>query len=72
MLVSVVEDVTEKGTRPGWIPRNLNVGHLDKFFFLLAALTAADLLGYVICASWYKRIRVDSSVRGRREVDADI
>lgn len=60
ILVSVVMAATARGERPGWIPSNLNSGHLDRFFFLLAALTAVDLVFYVICAKWYKCIRLES------------
>lgn len=61
VLVSVVMAVTGRGERPGWIPSNLNSGHLDRFFFLLAALTAVDLVFYVACAKWYKCIRLEGN-----------
>ncbi|KAL6985805.1 hypothetical protein U1Q18_019178 [Sarracenia purpurea var. burkii] len=51
MKISTVDDV------PGWIPGNLNRGHLDRFYFLLAGLTAMDLAVYVVCARWYKSIK---------------
>jgi peptide/histidine transporter 3/4 len=43
---------------PGWIPGNLNKGHLDRFYFLLAALTSMDLIAYIACAKWYKSIQL--------------
>ncbi|KAG0467903.1 hypothetical protein HPP92_017231 [Vanilla planifolia] len=61
MLVNVVMAATAGDNRPGWIPGNLNSGHLDRFFFLLAALTAADLVIYVVCAKWYKCIRLENN-----------
>ncbi|TVU28263.1 hypothetical protein EJB05_19774 [Eragrostis curvula] len=60
MLVSVVTSLTDKDKRPGWIPGNLNSGHLDRFYFLLAALSLVDLAAYVACAVWYKGIKLDS------------
>lgn len=54
MLVSIVMDITTRGGRHGWIPEDLNKGHLDRFFFLLAALSAVDLIVYFFCAKWYK------------------
>ncbi|KAJ0971040.1 hypothetical protein J5N97_018999 [Dioscorea zingiberensis] len=53
-IVSIVMEVTTKGGRPGWIPANLNDGHLDRFFFLMAGLTVFELLGYIWCARYYK------------------
>ncbi|KAG8059635.1 hypothetical protein GUJ93_ZPchr0002g25491 [Zizania palustris] len=61
MLVSVVTSLTAGDKRPGWIPGNLNSGHLDRFYFLLAALSLVDLAVYVACAVWYKGIRFDSN-----------
>lgn len=62
MLVSIVTAVTEKGNSPGWIPDNLNTGHLDRFFFLIAILAALDFVVYLFCAKWYKGINVDDGI----------
>ncbi|KAK8485351.1 hypothetical protein V6N11_025389 [Hibiscus sabdariffa] len=59
LLVTIVMKVSTKDDLPGWIPGNLNQGHLDRFFFLLAALTMVDLVLYVICAKWYKYIKFE-------------
>ncbi|KAK8592191.1 hypothetical protein V6N13_062777 [Hibiscus sabdariffa] len=59
LLVTIVMKVSAKDDLPGWIPGNLNQGHLDRFFFLLAALTMVDLLIYMICAKWYKYIKFE-------------
>lgn len=40
--------ITSKNGKPGWVPADLNVGHLDRYFFLLAALTAINLVLFVI------------------------
>nr|XP_010327292.1 protein NRT1/ PTR FAMILY 7.3-like [Solanum lycopersicum] len=59
LLVSVVMKISTTDNVPGWIPGNLNKGHLDRFYFLLAALTSADFLVYLICAKWYKYIKFE-------------
>ncbi|XP_047170740.1 protein NRT1/ PTR FAMILY 7.1-like [Vigna umbellata] len=59
MLVYMVMAVTERGENPGWIPNNLNVGHMDRFFFLLAILAALDFVLYLLCARWYKNIQIE-------------
>ncbi|KAF5931234.1 hypothetical protein HYC85_032107 [Camellia sinensis] len=61
MLVNVVMGITARGDKPGWIPEDLNNGHMERFYFLIAALTAADLVVYVFCAKWYKCINVEES-----------
>ncbi|PIN07765.1 H+/oligopeptide symporter [Handroanthus impetiginosus] len=54
LLVSVVMKISTIDNMPGWIPGNLNKGHLDRFYFLLAGLTAINLVLYIACAMWYK------------------
>lgn len=73
MLVSVVTSLTAGEKRPGWIPGNLNSGHLDRFYFLLAALSLVDLAVYVACAMWYKGIKLDGGDGdNRRKVSAHV
>ncbi|GFZ02884.1 nitrate transporter 1.5 [Actinidia rufa] len=57
LLVTIVMKISTQDKMPGWIPGNLNRGHLDNFYFLLAVLTAADFVVYIICAKWYKYIK---------------
>jgi peptide/histidine transporter 3/4 len=53
LLVTVVAKITTRGGKEGWIPDNLNVGHLDYFFWLLAGLSLANFAVYLLIASWY-------------------
>ncbi|XP_020538542.1 protein NRT1/ PTR FAMILY 7.3 isoform X2 [Jatropha curcas] len=57
LLVAIVMKISTTDDMPGWIPGNLNKGHLDRFYFLLAALTSADFIVYILCAKWYKYIK---------------
>ncbi|GFZ18215.1 major facilitator superfamily protein [Actinidia rufa] len=61
MLVNMVMGITARGDSPGWIPEDLNSGHMDRFYFLIAGLTAVDFVVYVYCAKWYKCINVDET-----------
>ncbi|KAJ3703512.1 hypothetical protein LUZ61_007217 [Rhynchospora tenuis] len=38
----------------GWIPENLNEGHLDRFFLLFAGLGLFNLVVFAYCASRYR------------------
>lgn len=53
LLISVVHHAT-KGTETEWLPQDLNKGKLDYLYYLLAALEAANLAYFMICARWYK------------------
>ena len=72
MLVSVVTSLTAGERRPGWIPGNLNSGHLDRFYFLLAALSLVDLAVYIACAAWYKGIKLDGAGGETRKAPAHV
>ncbi|XP_043695859.1 protein NRT1/ PTR FAMILY 8.3-like isoform X4 [Telopea speciosissima] len=53
-ILTIVTTLTTKGGNPGWIPNNLNEGHLDYFFLLLAGLGFLNLIVYIFCATRYK------------------
>ncbi|KAK9274030.1 hypothetical protein L1049_018844 [Liquidambar formosana] len=59
LLVIIVMKFSKDEKMPGWIPGNLNKGHLDRFYFLLAALTTVDFMVYIACAKWYKYIKFE-------------
>lgn len=62
LLVTMVVKISTEDHMPGWIPGNLNRGHLDRFYFLLAALTSVDLILYIVCAKWYKNIKLEGKI----------
>ncbi|MBA0658259.1 hypothetical protein Goklo_010482 [Gossypium klotzschianum] len=53
LLVTIVSNATAKNGKPGWIPDNLNYGHIAYFFWILAALGVFNLGVYVWFADWY-------------------
>ncbi|KAL6566285.1 hypothetical protein OROGR_001900 [Orobanche gracilis] len=53
-ILTLVTSLTTRGGMKGWIPDNLNEGHLDYFFWLLAALSFLNMVIYVFCAKMYK------------------
>nr|GEZ07701.1 protein NRT1/ PTR FAMILY 7.3-like [Tanacetum cinerariifolium] len=65
IILSVVMKITSKDGKPGWVPANLNDGHLDRFFFLCAGLTALNLVLFVSCAKKYKNIVVEKRDEAR-------
>ncbi|TVU36135.1 hypothetical protein EJB05_18051, partial [Eragrostis curvula] len=53
-LVAVVARATARDGRDGWIPDDINRGHLDDFFWLLAMLCFGNFGVYLLIARWYK------------------
>ncbi|CAA0842676.1 Protein NRT1/ PTR FAMILY 7.3 [Striga hermonthica] len=69
VILTVVVKVTSSEGRPGWIPADLNEGHLDRFFFLSAGLIAFDLAVFVACANRFKCMKMEKRDEAR-EVEA--
>ncbi|KAJ7961289.1 protein NRT1/ PTR FAMILY 8.1-like [Quillaja saponaria] len=53
LLVTIVIKVTTSNGKLGWIPDNLNRGHLDYFYWLLAFLSMLNFFLYLWIAKWY-------------------
>nr|WNH14547.1 NRT1 [Betula platyphylla] len=51
LLVTIVHKVT--GNKRAWLADNLNQGKLYDFYWLLAILSALNLVVYLVCAKWY-------------------
>lgn len=58
VLVTIVTKVTTKNGKLGWIPDNLNRGHLDYFYWVLSILSFLNFLVYLWIAQWYKYKKV--------------
>lgn len=54
LVLSILTSITTHGGKPGWIPDNLNEGHLDYFFWFIAGLSFLNLLVFVCCAMRYQ------------------
>ncbi|CAD6265849.1 unnamed protein product [Miscanthus lutarioriparius] len=54
VLVSLVNRITARGGRRGWLGDNdLNKDRLDLFYWVLAALSVLNFFCYLLCARWY-------------------
>ena len=54
IILTLVSYITTQGGDPGWIPDNLNEGHLDRFFWLVAGISFVNLMVFIGCASRYR------------------
>ncbi|KAK7305353.1 hypothetical protein VNO77_43258 [Canavalia gladiata] len=53
LLVTIVTNISTRNGSPGWIPDNLNYGHIDYFFWLLAILSVLNLIAFLLVAKLY-------------------
>ncbi|RDX94730.1 Protein NRT1/ PTR FAMILY 8.1 [Mucuna pruriens] len=54
LLVTIVTKVTTRHGKLGWIPNNLNRGHLDYFYWLLSILSFLNFLVFLWVAKRYR------------------
>ncbi|KAK8954526.1 Peptide transporter PTR3-A [Platanthera zijinensis] len=52
-LLSMVEKVTRKEGKDGWIEKNLNASHLDYYYGFLAGLCAINLIAFLVISNLY-------------------
>ncbi|XP_017971956.1 PREDICTED: protein NRT1/ PTR FAMILY 7.2 isoform X1 [Theobroma cacao] len=64
IILAAVMAITSKNGKPGWVPPDLNAGHLDRYFFLLAALAALNLALFVACAKRYNPVSFEKRAEG--------
>ncbi|KAL7264341.1 hypothetical protein ACSBR1_002315 [Camellia fascicularis] len=67
LLVTIVTSISSRNGNLGWIPDNLNRGHLDYFFWLLAVLSVLNLGVYLLVAKWYTYKRPVGTVRADKK-----
>ncbi|XP_059626517.1 protein NRT1/ PTR FAMILY 8.1-like [Cornus florida] len=53
LLVTIVTSISTKNGKLGWIPDNLNYGHLHYFFWLLVVLSVLNLGVFLLVSKWY-------------------
>uniref|UniRef100_J3MHX8 Peptide transporter n=1 Tax=Oryza brachyantha TaxID=4533 RepID=J3MHX8_ORYBR len=70
LLLVIVTAVSTRGGGVGWIPDNLNRGHLDYFFWLLAVLSTVNFLVYLWIAKWYRCKTAATTTAASDEADA--
>lgn len=58
LLVTITTHITTRGGKLGWIPLNINRGHIDYFYWVLAVLMSATLIFYLVATHFYTYLRV--------------
>lgn len=63
LLVTIVTTISTRNGNLGWIPDNLNRGHLHYFFWLLTVLSVLNLGAFLLVSKWYTYKRPVGSLR---------
>lgn len=65
LLVTIVMKISTRNGKPGWIPDNLNYGHLHYFFWLLAGLSVLNLWAFLLVAKFYTYKKAIGTLRAQ-------
>lgn len=52
-LMNSIDDLTRRGGQESWISSNINKGHYDYYFWILAGLSIVNMLCFLICCWTY-------------------
>lgn len=63
LLVTIVTKISVRNGSPGWIPDNLNYGHIDYFFWLLTVLSVVNLIAFLLVSMFYTYKRPVGTLR---------
>jgi len=63
LLVTIVTKISTRNGSPGWIPDNLNYGHIDYFYWLLTLLSVLNLIAFLIVSMFYTYKRPVGTLR---------
>ncbi|KAI3851821.1 hypothetical protein MKX03_034176 [Papaver bracteatum] len=61
-LITIIDHLTKRGGRKSWFGKDLNHSRLDKFYWVLAAINAVNLLVYAYLAGRYSYKNVEKRV----------
>ncbi|VAH79974.1 unnamed protein product [Triticum turgidum subsp. durum] len=71
LIVKVVDDASRRGGRTSWLSSDLNAGHYDYYYWLLAGLGAMNFVYFLWCAWKYgeegKNVEWEEEGEGERE-----
>ncbi|XP_022868184.1 protein NRT1/ PTR FAMILY 1.2-like [Olea europaea var. sylvestris] len=52
-ILSSIDDLTKRGGNESWISSNINKGHYDYYYLVLAGLSMANLIYFLLCRRAY-------------------
>ncbi|XP_042429647.1 protein NRT1/ PTR FAMILY 5.6-like [Zingiber officinale] len=74
LLITIVDRITSQGSNGSWFAKDLNDSRVDLYYWLLAAISSANLCAYVFIAKGYSYKRVQRKVADSdsHQMDAQI
>lgn len=71
LILSSVNAITKEDGKESWVSTNINKGHYDYYYWLLAIMSCVNFLYYVVCSWAYGPCANRTVVRGQTANNAD-
>ncbi|XP_031277450.1 protein NRT1/ PTR FAMILY 1.2-like [Pistacia vera] len=65
-IMNAVDDVTKRGGNESWVSTNINKGHYDYYYWVLAGLSMANFIYFLACSKAYGPCK-EEEVDGKEE-----
>ncbi|XP_073155887.1 protein NRT1/ PTR FAMILY 5.5-like [Henckelia pumila] len=72
LSVHVVGKISEKGGKPNWFQHTLNRSRLDRYYWVLAGLSAVNLVVYILVAFSYRYKKLEPNNGERTDAEASV
>ncbi|PHU01344.1 hypothetical protein BC332_31131 [Capsicum chinense] len=53
LIMSTIDDLTKRGGQESWVSSNVNKGHYDYYYLVLAGFSLVNVLCYIVCSRAY-------------------
>ncbi|KAL8107183.1 hypothetical protein AgCh_023842 [Apium graveolens] len=53
LMLNIIDQVTSRGGKPSWMSSNINQGHYDYYYLVIACMSAVNMLYYLLCSRAY-------------------
>ncbi|KAI3454083.1 hypothetical protein Pfo_010746 [Paulownia fortunei] len=61
-ILNTVDTISKAGGNESWISSNINKGHYDYYYLVLAGLSMANMIYFLVCSSAYGPLREDRNL----------
>ncbi|XP_011090957.1 protein NRT1/ PTR FAMILY 1.2 isoform X2 [Sesamum indicum] len=62
LIMNAVDSLSKAGGQESWISSNINKGHYDYYYLVLAALSMANMMYFLVCSSMYGPLKEEGKI----------
>ncbi|KAK4380919.1 protein NRT1/ PTR FAMILY 1.1 [Sesamum angolense] len=66
-IMNAVDTLSKAGGKESWISSNINKGHYDYYYLVLAALSMANMMYFLLCSSIYGPLKEEKKIAEKED-----